>query len=99
MHKEAAVRPADVPARGAAVCSLVGQELEWVADPAPAGLSVDRACRQSVCREVVLLVFHSAVWMVGCRAVQVRYSATARQAEFAQPELVLATELASRELP
>jgi hypothetical protein len=99
MHKEEAVRPEDVRALGAEVDSRGVLEPEWGADPAPAGSSVGRACRQSVCREVVLLAFHSAASMAGCRGDQVRYSATARQAELAQPELVLATELASRESP
>jgi hypothetical protein len=91
MHKEEAVRPEDVRALGAEVDSRGVLEPEWGADPAPAGSSVGR--------EVVLLAFHSAASMAGCRGDQVRYSATARQAELAQPELVLATELASRESP
>ncbi len=99
MHKEEAVRPEDVRGQDAAVCNRVGLEWDSVVAPAPAGSSVDRACRPSVCREAVLLAFHSAASMAGCRGDQVRHSATARQAELAQPEPVLATELASRESP
>jgi hypothetical protein len=60
MHKEAAVRPADVPVRVAAVDSQVAPDLG--ADPAPAELSVGQACRQSVGQD---LVFRAE-----CRAFQ-----------------------------
>ena len=99
MRKVAAVHWADGPVRAAAVCSRGVPEQESVADPAPAGSSVARAFRQSVGPAAVLLAFHSEVSTVGCRAVQVRHSATAQKAELAQPGLVLLPEPANQESP
>ena len=96
MRRAAAARPADVRDPDAAVCSRVGLEREWVADPAPAGSSVGRACRQSVCREAVRLASHSVGARAGYRADRVRHPATEREAEPVQPELVLSQNSASR---
>jgi hypothetical protein len=91
MRKVAAVHRADGPVRASAVCSRGVPEQESVADPAPAGSSVGRAA--------VPLAFHSEVSTVGCRAVQVRHSATVQKAELAQLELVLLPEPANQESP
>jgi hypothetical protein len=101
MHREEAVRWADVLARGAEVCSRVGLEPAWGAAPAPAGSSVGQAFRQSVCQEqeAVHPAVHSAVSTADCRAVRVRHPATEPEAEPAQSALVLSQNPASRKLP